>query len=160
MSPLLWITSMYALHVCVLYARLGASGASVLLVCFFYRIWACMGVCVVTLAPVVRLHDSRYSYGVLLCADAWPVWESETVSVRYDCVCLWSNSASTVGVSDAQLASTGDVAQCTQCTFPVVDIWYYLVSVYDFSRVYMFVTCFLHAVYFCFTGKLFCVLGL
>lgn len=91
-SPLLWITSMYALHVCVLYARLGVSGASVLLVCFFYCIWACMSVCVVTLAPVVRLHDSRYSYGVLLCADAWPVWESETVSVRYDCVCLWSNS--------------------------------------------------------------------
>lgn len=45
---------------------------------------------------------------------------------------LWSNSQ-TVGVFDAQLASTGDVAQCTRCTFPVVDIWYYLVSVNDFS---------------------------
>lgn len=42
-----------------------------LLVCFFYRVSTT--VCV-RLAPVVRLHDSRYSYGVLLCADAWPVW--------------------------------------------------------------------------------------
>lgn len=45
-----------------------------------------MNVCV-WLAPVDRLHDSRYSYGVLLCADAWPVWGSVCVSVRYDCVC-------------------------------------------------------------------------
>lgn len=46
------------------------------------REWMC-----VWLAPVDRLHDSRYSYGVLLCADAWPVWGSVCVSVRYDCVC-------------------------------------------------------------------------
>lgn len=85
-----------------------------LLVCFF-----CLSVNV-RLAPVVRLHDSRYSYGVLLCADAWPVWDGVSgISVRYDCVRarvvkLWT---STVRVSDAQLASTGDVAQCTRCTF-------------------------------------------
>lgn len=87
----------------------------------------------VWLAPVDRLHDSRYSYGVLLCADAWPVWGSVCVSVRYDCAVKLSTR--TVRVSVTQLASTGDVTQCTRCTFPVVDIWYYLVSVYDFSWV-------------------------
>lgn len=59
------------------------TGSSVLPVCFLH----CVSVCarVMTLAPVVRLHDSKYSYGVLLCADAWPVWESVSVSV---CVCM------------------------------------------------------------------------
>lgn len=51
-----------------------------------------------------------------------PYGDSETVSVSACacvCVCVFvvKLSASTVGVSDAQLASTGDVAQCTQCTF-------------------------------------------
>lgn len=75
----------------------------------------CECVCVVTLAPVVRLHDSRYNYGVLLCADAWPIWESVSISVWYECVCVFvvKLSASTVRVSDARLASTGDVAQST-----------------------------------------------
>lgn len=90
---------------------------------------SCVGVCMVTLAPVVCLHDSRYSYGVLLCADAWPVWESMSVSVWYENVFVVKLLASTVGVSDAQLASTGDVAQSTRCTFPVVDIWYYLIII-------------------------------
>lgn len=51
-----------------------------------------MCVCLVTLAPVFCLHGSRYSYGVLLCADAWSVREIETVSVRYERVCLCSDS--------------------------------------------------------------------
>lgn len=92
---------------------------------------------VLTLAPVVCLHDSRYIYGVLLCADAWPLWERVSVDVQCErvraCVFVVKLSASTVGVSNVQLASTGDVAQSTRCTFPVVDIWYYLVSVYDLT---------------------------
>lgn len=56
-----------------------------------------------TLAQAVRLHDSRYSYGVLTCADAWPVWEREAAGVRVSAV---KRSTSTVRVSDAPLAST------------------------------------------------------
>lgn len=131
-SPLLWITSVYALHVCVLYVRPGA--ALSLSPGVFLLLHVCECVCAVTLAAVVRLHDSRYSYGVLLCADAWPLWESVSVSVWSDCVCVCVCSV-TLSLWECfwpQLASTGDVAQRTRCTFPVVDIWYYLV--YDFSE--------------------------
>lgn len=38
-------------------------------------------------------------------------------------VCVVKLSTRTVRVSVTRLASTGDVTQCTRCTFPVVDIW-------------------------------------
>lgn len=143
--PLLWIISVYALHVCVLYERLGSfwhlSPPGVFLLLY---ICVCARACVVTLAQVVRLHDSRYSYGVLTCADAWPVWEREAAGVRVFAV---KRSTSTVRVSDARSLRQEMFAQCTRCTFPVVDIWYFLVSVYDFFWVYTFVTFFFHAVY-------------
>lgn len=94
-SPRLWITSMYALHVCVFYTRPVAPR------CVSFIVRASM------LAPVVRLHDSRYRYGVLLCADAWPVRERV--------------GAGPPGGFDAQPASTGDV-----------DLWSNLVSVFSF----------------------------
>lgn len=68
-----------------------------------FIVYLCARACVVTLAQVVRLHDSRYSYGVLTCADAWPVWEREAAGVRVSAV---KRSTSTVRVSDAPLAST------------------------------------------------------
>lgn len=60
----------------------------------FLLLYICARACVVTLAQVVRLHDSRYSYGVLTCADAWPVWEREAAGVRgetldLDCESFW-----------------------------------------------------------------------
>lgn len=148
-SPLLWITSMYALHVCVLYVRPGVSGVSW---CVSFIVWVRLCVCgLLQLSVCTTPGIAMVYYCVLMHGRMGNVW----VLVCGMTVCVVKLSTSTVGVSDAQLASTGDVAQCTQCTFPVVDIWYYLVSVYDFSWVYMFVTCFLHAVYLCFTGKLF-----
>ena len=114
------LTSMYALHVCVLYVRPGASRSSwcvSLIVCVCVCVRACVCVCVVALAPVVRLHDSRCIYGVLLCADAWPVWERVCVCVCV-CVCV---SNSTVRVSDARLAF--DRRCCTKHSMYLFQSW-------------------------------------
>lgn len=113
-------------------------------VSFIVYLCVCVRACVVTLAQVVRLHDSRYSYGVLTCADAWPVWEREAAGVRAFTV---KRSTSTVRVSDAPLASTGDVrtmhsmylSSCGYLVFSGFGIWFLLsVHVCDL---------FFHAVY-------------
>lgn len=106
--------------------------------CVSFIVYLCARACVVTLAQVVRLHDSRYSYGVLTCADAWPVWEREAAGVRVFAV---KRSTSTVRVSDAPLAST-DV--CTMHSMYLSSCGYLVFSGFgvDFSWVYTFVTFF------------------
>lgn len=99
--------------------------------CVSFIVYLCVRARVVTLAQVVRLHDSRYSYGVLTCADAWPVWEREAAGVRVFAV---KCSTSTVRVSDAPLASTGDVctmhsmylSSCGYLVFSGFGIWFLL----------------------------------
>lgn len=92
--------------------------------CVSFVVYLCA--CVVTLAQVVRLHDSRYSCGVLPCADAWPVWEREAagafaVERSTSTVSLWRTAA-----------STGDVCTTHSMNLSSVDIWSFLVSVYFF----------------------------
>lgn len=135
----------YCLHVHVLWAWACVRACVSVCVCVtstvdnFY-------VCIACLCPSMWDWELLVSPGVFLilwmsaCVRVW--WHSLQLSVcttpgitmvyycvlmhgRYGesvsgvcvCVCVFKLSASTVGVSDAQLASTGDVAQCTRCTF-------------------------------------------
>lgn len=78
----------------------------------------CVGAC--CSCPSARL---RYSSGVLLCADAWPLRE-------HACLCA-------VSISEAQLTLIGDVAQRTLCTFTVVVfgfIFFYKCNLFFFKQ--------------------------
>lgn len=106
--------------------------------------WACVCVC-----PSARLQVKLRCSAVCWCMALYGK------CVVWLCLCV---SGQTLGLDceslNAQLASTGDVAQSTRCTFPVVNLWYSLLSVWFLSSVCNF---FLHAVFGCFTGTLFCV---
>lgn len=121
--------------------------------CVSFIVYLCARACVVTLAQVVRLHDSRYSYGVLTCADAWPVWEREAAGVRVFAV---KRSTSTV--------SFWRTARFDRCLHNALDVPFQL----WISGIFWFRCRFLLSVHVCdlfstqctscFTGKLICVL--
>ena len=73
---------------------------------FLLMLCVCVRQCVWQRRLLVRLHDSRYSYGVLLCADAWLVWDGVRVRVCYEwaCVCVCE--------SDSRLCEFFDVQLC------------------------------------------------
>lgn len=81
-SPLLWITSMYALHVCVLYVRPGVSGVSW---CVSFIVWVWVCVCGLLQLSVCTTPGIAMVYYCVLMHG--PYGKRVSVSVRYDCVC-------------------------------------------------------------------------
>lgn len=125
-SPLLWITSVYALHVCVLCVKLGLRSWYVSLivrVCVCVRVWLLLLQLSICTTPGIAM----VYYYVLMHGPYGKV----CVSVWYDCACLCACEQTLslrCGSCWCSARLTGDVAHCTHCTFPVVDFWYYLVS--------------------------------